>query len=178
MPRMSRLFLAAALSTLAALLPVTAFAGDLTASIVGAEYAFGHLCIGGTKTGTTVGTTASFAGVGSVPAGGRANAVFNTTICHTDTDILAGGSFQLATRQRTLVGKYNYSSGALVPYLPTFYPGSSLCTQVFGVSATFVPVGSGAHAEGLLTHYGVREGSGCHAYAATIKGTATLPLPD
>jgi hypothetical protein len=163
------LFLAATLSTLAALLPVTGLASTLTASVAGVQYAVGGLC--------TDGTTSSFAGVGSVPAGGQVNAVFNTTICHTPiTDagamIRPGGSFQLTSGSQTFFGAY--ASGFVGPGAIS---GRHLCKEVFPVTATLAPSGNiaGGSATGVLTHYGLRTADGgCHAYAATIAGVATL----
>lgn len=181
MPRVRRLFLAATLSTLAALLPVTAFASDLSRYVVGAQYAVGEPC----TDGTTIGTISSFAGFGSTTRGGRANAVFNTSICHTEIKstgaaIIPGGSFQLSTGSLTLVGQYAY--GLVKP--GTVSGRNPFCKEVFEVGATLapatsVPLGttniSSGTAGGLLTHYGLRTADGgCHAYAAAIAGTATL----
>ncbi len=166
MPRLNRLFAAAALSTLAALLPVTAFANSLTVSVFGAQYAVGEPC----TDGKTSGTISSFAGFGRVIPGGQA-AVFQTTICHTqithDGAQILGGSFVLTTGSQMLVGQY--VRGLVEPGVIT---GRHFCKEVFPVSAMFAPVGSGAGAKGWLTHYGVRDGTECHAYAATIAGTA------
>jgi hypothetical protein len=180
MPRMSRLFLAAALSTLAALLPVTAFASTspLIVAVVGAQYAFG---VGVPP--CTASTSSSFAGYA------RPNGVFSTTICHGSlasggvAAINDGGIFQLVTSRRILVGRYK--SGSVGPGVPShLYPGSTLCKEVFGVTADLGPAGTvpaGAtnikdrsSASGTLTHFGVFDGPACTAKAATITGIATL----
>ena len=169
------LLLAAALLGLSALLPVTALAaGSLTEYVAGVEYAAGSPCGVG-------GTTGSFAGVASATQGGSLNAFFNTTICHSDLSRgsaqILGGSFQLATSQLLLVGRYTGGSVALVSATPGYF-----CKQVFHVIAHLAPVSppsgatsiNGGAADGLLTHYGVTTSSGCRAYAATITGVANL----
>ncbi len=181
MRRVIRLFFAASLLSLFALLPIGALANtDLIEYVVGAEYAVGS-CSGG--------QTGSFAGYASATVGGPANAVFNTTICHTSlnggtADIKPGGQFALATSSVTLVGQY--ISGTVGPGSVTRH--GYFCTEVFPVTAelgpaTFnvpkgatnivsgtVPVGMGK-----LTHVGVSTASGgCRAFAASITGKATL----
>src|ERR1700730_5237529 len=102
MRRTRRLFLAGLLSLLA-LAPGAAVAGSTTEQLAGVEYALGT-CAGG--------STGSFAGYGSLTAGGAPNAVFNTTICHTafsaerTAAILPGGSFTLVRSDVTLGGTY------------------------------------------------------------------------
>jgi hypothetical protein len=185
MPRISRLLFAASLVSLAALLPVAAEAStNLTEYVVGSEYALGS-CVSG--------STGSFAGVGSATPGGQANAIFDTTICHTplgDTTgatatILSGGSFTLHMSSVTLVGQYK--SGSVGPgSVSPLYPGSRyFCHEVFPVTAvlgpaTNVPAGatnitSGSVPVANLTHIGVfSAGGGCVAFAAKITGVATL----
>jgi hypothetical protein len=172
------LLLAAGLLSLTALLPVTARAQTtLIENVSGAEYWVGT-CLGG--------QTGSFAGVGSP------SAFFNTTICHTTltsegkATILPGGGFQLATSQRLLVGQYapkpgTTTNGTVGPGHVTSY--GYFCTEVFPVTAYLGPASSkptGATniitgtAYGWLTHVGVTAGPGCNAFAASIKGVATL----
>jgi hypothetical protein len=168
------LLLAAALFGLSALLPVTALAsGSLTEYVTGIEYSAGSPCAGG------AGQTGSFAGVGSP------SAFFNTTICHTaltsggTATILPGGSFQLITSQQRLVGQY--AGGRVGPGVVTSF--GYFCKEVFPVIAGLGPAASapsgatnitGGTASGLLTHIGVTAGAGCNAFAASIKGVATL----
>lgn len=182
MPRMSRLFLAATLSTLAALLPVTAFASTppLIENVVGAQLPIFGPCSGG--------TTSTFAGYGTTS--GQLNAAFSTTICHEALTPappplppwpvhILGGSFILAMSSLTLVGRY--TGGTVEKGVVT---GNYFCKEVFHVTAGLGPptssvphttsIAAGSSADGFLTHYGVREGSGCHAKAATITGIATL----
>ena len=155
MRRMSRLFFAASLLSLSALLPMGALAaGTLTENVVGAEYAVGT-CPGG--------QTGSFAGYGSATPWGPANAAFNTTICHTSlnggtADINPGGDFELATRSVVLVGQY--ISGKVGPGSVTRH--GYFCTEVFPVTAELGPatfnvpkgatnIASGSSAVGALT---------------------------
>ena len=178
MRRMARMFFAAGLLSLSALLPVTALASghQLNEYVAGTEYALGAC---------TTGTTGSFAGYGSATLGGAPNAVFNTTICHSAftglrmATILAGGSFTIAKTDVTLVGRY---TGGMVG--PGVVHGSFFCTETFRVVATLGParskpegaknISSGS-AFGQLTHYGLLTRTGeCNAYAATIAGDATL----
>ena len=185
MRSISRRFFAASLFSLLALLPMTAQAsGALTEYVVGSEYAVGS-CPDGSDSG-------SFAGYGSATPGGRANAVFNTTICHTslgDTNgaaaaINAGGSFTLVTGSVALAG--SFGSGAVGPGLISpLYPGSFLCKEVFPVAAVLAPPTNpptgftsitGGSAIGKLTHIGFFTGGGtaCQPLAAAITGQATL----
>ena len=183
MRRMARMFFAAGLLSLSALLPATALASghQLNEYVTGAEYALAT-CSGG--------STGSFAGHGSATSGGAPNAAFNTTICHSplvgdSASILAGGSFTLVMSKLTLVGQY---VGGTVG--PGRVSGKYFCTEVFPLhaelgrassvpeGATNIIRGTGAersHAVGQLTHYGLltttRE---CRAYAASITGWATL----
>lgn len=183
MRRTKRMFLAGLLS-LSALVPVVALAASTTAYVAGAEYALGTCVSGG-----VAGETGSFAGYASASPGGAPNAVFNTTICHSplaggSASILAGGSFTLVMSKKTLVGQY--VSGKVGPGVVS---GNFFCTEVFPVHAELGPVsnppvgatsiklgspGKTSHADGQLTHFGVLSTSGCHAYAATITGQATL----
>jgi hypothetical protein len=171
---MARLFFAAGLLSLSALLPATALAsGQVIEYVAGAEYALGT-CSGG--------STGSFAGYGSLTAGGAPNAVFNTTICHSafsaarTAAILPGGSFTLVMTSVTLVGRY--TDGIVGPGV---VHGNYFCTETFPVTAG-LGLGNGpgealirrGSAVGHLTHYGVRNGAACNAYAATITGVATL----
>jgi hypothetical protein len=182
MRRVGPLLFVASLFSLSALLPVAALASTttLTEYVVGVEYAVGS-CSGG--------QTGSFAGYGSATQGGQANAVFNTSICHTPltagtASILPGGDFELATSSVALVGQY--VSGVVGPgQVSPLFPGSKhFCKEVFPVAAALGPatkvpkdatnIADGT-AMGNLTHVGVfAAGGGCHAFAATITGTAVL----
>ena len=187
MRRTARMFFAAGLLSLSALLPVTALARghQLNEYVAGAEYALGTCVSGG-----VAGDTGSFAGHGSATSGGAPNAVFNTTICHSPlaggmASILVGGSFTLVMSNLTLVGQYVGESVG-----PGKVSGNFFCTEVFPVLAELGPAsskpayakniirGTGnqrSHAMGQLTHYGVLTQTGeCRAYAATISGQATL----
>ena len=176
MRRMTRMFFAASLLSLSALLPVTALASShqLHEYVNGVEHALGTC---------SAGDTGSFAGYGTT-LGGVTNAVFNTTICHTplvagSASILAGGSFTLVMSNRTLVGQYVGTSVG-----PGTVSGNYFCTETFPVVAALGPAGSkprgatnisSGSALGQLTHYGLLTHPGeCHAYAATISGLATL----
>jgi hypothetical protein len=168
------MFFAAGLLSLSALLPVTTLAagGQLHEYVNGAEFALGT-CSGG--------STGSFAGYGTTLAGAP-NAVFNTTICHSGftaartAAILPGGSFTLVMTSVTLVGRY--TDGIVGPGV---VHGNYFCTETFPVTAG-LGLGNGpgealirsGSAVGQLTHYGVRNGAACNAYAATITGLATL----
>ena len=181
MRRISRRFFAASLFSLVALLPMTAQAsGSPPEYVVGTEYAVGSCPTGG--------DSGSFAGYGSLTPGGRANAVFNTTICHDplgDTNgataaIKAGGSFTLVTSTVALAG--SYIRGKVGPGV--VYRGFFLCKEVFPVVADLGPAASlpagftnisGGSATGTLTHIGFNTaGGGCHPFAAAITGMATL----
>ena len=182
MRRISRRFFAASLFSLVALLPMTAQAsGPVIEYVAGTEYAVGSCPNGG-------GDSGSFAGYGSLTLGGRANAVFNTTICHGplgDTNeatatINQGGSFTLVTSTVALAG--SYTTGTVGP--GKVYRGFFLCKEVFPVvadlgPATSPPAGftniSRGSATGTLTHIGFNTaGGGCHPFAAAITGMATL----
>lgn len=175
MRRITRTFFAAALLSLPALIPVAAFAETTTEYVTGAEYATGT-CGVGTYSG-------SFAGVGSASLGGSVNATFDTTICwipgQHGTRTIIGGSLTLAPSEVTLVGRY--VTGSVGPGTIT---GGYFCKEVFSVTAVLGPATSvpedatsitgGSVPLGQLTHYGVRTGTSCHAYAASIKGVVAL----
>jgi|ERR1700674_2017454 len=181
MRRVSRLIFASILLSMSALVPMAALASStLTEYVVGTEYALGS-CSGG--------QTGSFAGYGSATLGGRANAAFNTTICHSPltggtASILPGGNFELATDSVTIV--WQYTGGKVGPgVVSRLYPASNyFCEEVFPVTAAVGPATSvpddainlvSGTAEGKLTHFGVSTaGGGCRPFAASITGKAML----
>lgn len=175
---LTRLLVAASAAGFVALLPIAAQAAtNVNLKFGGAEYAVGH---------TSCGDTGSFAGAATANGHG---ALFNTTICHSPlgntngatASILAGGSFVLYMRSRTLVGQY--ATGGVGPGAITKL--GFLCREAFPISATLGPASAvpsgmtnikGGGAGGVLTHYGVLspDGAHCVALAASISGQGQL----
>lgn len=181
MRQIRRLLLATGMASLA-LLPSAVLASSLTEYVTGSEYAVGTCSLG---------QTGSFAGYGSATPGGRGNAIFATTICHsplgnTSGSIEPGGSFALYLGSITLVGAYTGGSVGPGVVSPLFKGSTYFCKEAFPVTAllgpaTNVPAGAtnitstGSGATGTLTHIGVfTAGGGCYALVATITGVATL----
>jgi hypothetical protein len=164
-----RLFVVAALATLAMLVPATqASAAGYSDAIHGTEY-------------FATSTEGRFAGV----AGGSLPGTWNVDVVHTPlclscapTATITSGSFELVTAVNALPTIVDgIFSGGLVQVVN---PGSNCTNQTFLVNGILAGVHSSAGGNGTgtfdvtLTHYRASIFGRCITYGATVSGTLAL----